>query len=278
MFPSLPQRISSPGYKLHSIIGPKEPNYRYSSLKKRDLSYMIPLPPTLMLLQPWLPAWCLMRKILMKDGLERRESGRHTRLLLQVKHSVPVNTILPHRNASPSLSLPNLFKSPHPIPIVCCQSHAAGHREADPGRLRMRLTSYAVIQPFDLPLSRLSGQSLTREFHINVIMRAQPIVTERYRPGGVVRVYGRDKALVAVRTFRHKAMDAMYMVDLMQCVDKLATSCGIKEPGYQHQRGNFAQIRIGWNHGMGEGENVSLPPTLSFFHLRSNASPRCRIA
>jgi hypothetical protein len=170
MFPFQARRISSPGYKFHSIIGPKEPNCCYFSLKKLDSSYMILLPLTLMLLQPWLPAWCLKRKILMKDRLERRESGRHMRLLLQVKRSVPVNTILPHRNASPSLLLPNLFKSPRPFPIVCCQSHAAGHLEADPGRLRMRLISYAVIQPFDLPFSRLSGQSLTCEFHINVII------------------------------------------------------------------------------------------------------------
>jgi len=73
-------------------------------------------------------------------------------------------------------------------------------------------------------------------------------------------------------------MDAMYMVDLMQCVDKLATSCGIKEPVHPHQRGNFAQMRIGWNHGMGEAENVSLLPMLSFLRVRSKVSPRCRIA
>jgi len=109
-------------------------------------------------------------------------------------------------------------------------------------------------------------------------MRAQLITAEQYRPCGVVHIYSHDKALVAVRTFRYKAMDATYMADLMQCVDKLATSCRIKEPGYEHQRGNFAQIRIGWNHGMGEGENVSLLPTLSFFHPRSNASPRCHTA
>ena len=103
-------------------------------------------------------------------------------------------------------------------------------------------------------------------------MRAQLITADPYRPRGVVRVYGDDKALVAVRTFRHRAMDATYMVDLMQCVDKLATSCRVKEPGYHHPRGNFAQIRIGWNHGMGEGDNVSRLLMLSFFHLRSNAS------
>ena len=52
------------------------------------------------------------------------------------------------------------------------------------------------------------------------------IVTERYRHRGVVHVYGHDKA--TVRTFHHKAMDAMYMVDFMHCVDKLATLCQIK--------------------------------------------------
>ena len=150
----------------------------------------------------------------------------------EVNHSVPINTILPHRNALLSLLLPNLFKSPHPFPIVWHQSHTAGHLEANPGCLRMRLTSYTVIQPFNLPFSRLSGRSLTHEFHLNVIMRAQPIVTEQYRPCGLVHVYGCDKALVAIRTFHHKVMDARYMVDLMQCVDKLAASCGIKEPGY----------------------------------------------
>ena len=148
------------------IIGWKEPNYCYSSLKKRDSSYMIHLAWTLMPLQPWLPAWCLKHTILMKDQLKMQESGRHMRLLLQVKRGMPVNTILPHRNTLPSLLLPNLFKSPCRIPIVCCQSHATGHLEADPSRLRMRLTSYAIIQPFDLPFSRLSGQSLTRELHI----------------------------------------------------------------------------------------------------------------
>lgn len=157
MFSSLPQRISSPRYEPHPIIGRKEPNCCYSSLKKRDSSYMIRLAWTLMPLQPWLPAWRLKRTILMKDQLEMRQSGRRMRLLPQVKRGVPVNTILPHRNASPSLLLPNLFKSPHRIRIVRCQSHATGHLEADPSRLRMRLTSYAIIQPFDLPFSRLSG-------------------------------------------------------------------------------------------------------------------------
>ena len=80
------------------------------------------------------------------------------------------------------------------------------------------------------------------EFLYNAIMRAQMIVTERYRHRGVVHVYGHDKALVTVRTFHHKAMDAMYMVDFMHCVDKLGTLCQIKEPGHEHQWGNFAQI------------------------------------
>ena len=166
MFSSLPRRISPPRYELRPIIGPKEPNYGYSSLKKPDLCYMIQLARIPMPLQPWLPAWPLKRTILTKDRLERRESGRRTRLLPQVTRGVPVNTILPHRNASPSLLLPNLFKSPRPIPIVCYQNHTTGHLEAEPSRLRMKLTSYAIIQPFDLPFSRLSGQSLTRQLHI----------------------------------------------------------------------------------------------------------------
>ena len=112
----------------------------------------------------------------------------------------------------------------------------------------------------------------------NAIMRTQLIAADPYRPRGVVCVFRDDKALVAVRTFHHSAMDATYMVDFMQCVDKLATSCQIKEPGYRHQRGNFAQIRIGWNHGMGEGDNVSWLLMLSFSRLRSNASPRYHIA
>ena len=112
----------------------------------------------------------------------------------------------------------------------------------------------------------------------NAVIRAQLIAVDSYRPRGVIRVYSNDKALVAVRTFRHRAMGAAYMVDLVQCVDKLVTSCQIKEPGHQHQRGNFAQIRIGWNHGMGEGDNVSWLLMLSFFCLRSNASLRYHIA
>lgn len=52
-------------------------------------------------------------------------------------------------------------------------------------------------------------------------------------------------------------MGAAYMADLMQSVDRLATRCKIAEPARPHTRGNFAQLRIGWNHGMGEADNVS---------------------
>lgn len=110
-------------------------------------------------------------------------------------------------------------------------------------------------------------------------MRAPLTVGGKCRPRGVVRVYGCDKALIAVRTFCHRAMDAAYMADLMHCVDKLVTLCKIKEPGYQHQRGNFAQIRIGWNHGMGEGDNVSFLGMLHCLQLMSCAFLiRCHIA
>ena len=112
----------------------------------------------------------------------------------------------------------------------------------------------------------------------NAIMRAQLIAADPYRPRGVIRVYSDDKALVAVRTFRHRVMDVTYMVDLMQCVDKLATSCQIKEPGSHHQQGNFAQIRIGWNHGMGEGDNMSGLQMFSFFPSSLTHPPRYHIA
>jgi hypothetical protein len=81
----------------------------------------------------------------------------------------------------------------------------------------------------------------------------------------VVHVYCCDKVLVALRTFRHRGMGQAYMVDLMRCVDKLATSCHVKE--YSHHRGEFAQMRIGWNHGMGEGENASLPPMFPLLNM-----------
>jgi hypothetical protein len=84
------------------------------------------------------------------------------------------------------------------------------------------------------------------------------------RPHTVVHVYGHDKALLALRAFRHSEMDAAYMVDLMRCVDKLATSCCVKEAQELHGRGNFPQMLIGWNHGKGTGKNVSLLPTFAF--------------
>lgn len=79
------------------------------------------------------------------------------------------------------------------------------------------------------------------------------------RPRSPVLIYDRDKALVAVRSFRHREMDAAYMVDFMRQVDKLASSCKVPEPTKPHKRGRFAQMLIGWNHGMGEGQNVSTP-------------------
>ena len=94
----------------------------------------------------------------------------------------------------------------------------------------------------------------------------------------MVHIFDRDKALLALRTFRHREMGADYMLELMQCVDKLATSCGITEPRNAHSRGWFAQMRIGWSHGMGEGENVSSLPT--FFSLRMDVKLffRCHTA
>src|SRR5271169_1453575 len=68
-----------------------------------------------------------------------------------------------------SIELPSLFKSLRSIPIVHCQRHPMGYLEADPRRLRMRLTSYAVIQPSDLPYSRPLGQFLIREFHVMLL-------------------------------------------------------------------------------------------------------------
>lgn len=72
-----------------------------------------------------------------------------------------------------------------------------------------------------------------------------------------MQVYSSDNALSDVRTFRHKGMDAAYMEEFMINLDRLATSCAITEPAHPHQRGNFAQLRFGWNHGMGEADNVS---------------------
>lgn len=111
-----------------------------------------------------------------------------------------------------------------------------------------------------------------------VLWRPQLMALVCSRPRSVVHVYGRDKALVALRTFRHSKMDAAYMADLMRSVDKLATSCRVKEGGQLHGRGQFAQMIIGWNHGMGERENVSLRLPFVFLRMGSKMSPRCHTA
>lgn len=83
-------------------------------------------------------------------------------------------------------------------------------------------------------------------------------------------IYDREKVLVAMRSFRHRDMDAAYMVDLMREVDKLASSCKVPEPTKPHKRGSFAQMLIGWNHGMGEGDNVSAPTKYSVYTMESS--------
>jgi hypothetical protein len=111
-----------------------------------------------------------------------------------------------------------------------------------------------------------------------ILLRPQLTAIFCSRPRSVVHVYSLDKALVALRTFRHSKMDAAYMVDLMRRVDKLATSCRVKEGRKLHHRGQFAQMLIGWNHGMGEAGNVLLLPTFLFLHMGSKVSPRCHTA
>lgn len=72
-------------------------------------------------------------------------------------------------------------------------------------------------------------------------------------------------------------MDATYMVEFMRCIDTLAASLKVAEPTEAHSRGEFAQIRIGWNHGMGEGKNVRVShPLISV--LRTELYYRCHIA
>lgn len=73
----------------------------------------------------------------------------------------------------------------------------------------------------------------------------------------MIRLYDVHGKLAGLRAFRSKDMDQQFMVDLMLRVDALAVGCKVKEPSVLHKRGNFANMRIGWSHGMGENQNVS---------------------
>jgi len=57
-------------------------------------------------------------------------------------------------------------------------------------------------------------------------------------------------------SFRDRHMDEHFMECLVWWIDDFVTSCGIQAPLGSHKRGLFAQVIIGYNHGMGEGCNV----------------------
>lgn len=80
------------------------------------------------------------------------------------------------------------------------------------------------------------------------------------RPRSVIRLYDAEGRLAGLRAFRHKDMDQHFMADLMLRVDALASGCKVKEPTGAHKRGKFANMRIGWSHGMGENQNVGRCP------------------
>jgi hypothetical protein len=51
-------------------------------------------------------------------------------------------------------------------------------------------------------------------------------------------------------------MTSEFMERLMRSVDDLATAVKLKVPLQVHTRGSFAQILMGYKHGMGNAENV----------------------
>jgi hypothetical protein len=71
-----------------------------------------------------------------------------------------------------------------------------------------------------------------------------------------------------LHAFRNHRMDSCFMERLVRRIDRFVMACGIQQPANQHARGSFAQAIIGYNHGMGEGHNVSklIPPCISRSH------------
>jgi hypothetical protein len=52
-------------------------------------------------------------------------------------------------------------------------------------------------------------------------------------------------------------MTSGYMMQLMHRIDSLVSALGIQAPEQPHARGSFAQLLLGYKHGMGNNENVS---------------------
>lgn len=57
------------------------------------------------------------------------------------------------------------------------------------------------------------------------------------------------------------------MERLVQRIDAFANACRVRVPEMKHKRGAFAQAILGYNHGIGEGDNVS--KLASYFNLHS---------
>jgi hypothetical protein len=69
--------------------------------------------------------------------------------------------------------------------------------------------------------------------------------------------------LFGLRPFPHHLMTREFMVRLMRRVDTLALAVGAALPRKPHTRGEFAQILLGYKHGMGNAENVRMPVLFS---------------
>jgi hypothetical protein len=77
-----------------------------------------------------------------------------------------------------------------------------------------------------------------------------------------------------LRASRDHHMDKDFMARFVCHVDKFVMACGIQQPSAQHPRGAFAQAIFGYNHGMGEGNNVG---QLVFFKARTLKISRSHI-
>lgn len=76
--------------------------------------------------------------------------------------------------------------------------------------------------------------------------------------------------LFGLRAFPHHAMTCEFMTWLMRQVDALVVAIGVTLPEKPHARGEFAQILLGYKHGMGNAENAS---TLTLLSLSKAHSP-----
>jgi hypothetical protein len=61
---------------------------------------------------------------------------------------------------------------------------------------------------------------------------------------------------IGLRAFRDHRMDERFMERFVRQIDEFVQACKMKLLPTQHLRGSFAQAIFGYNHGMGEGNNV----------------------